>query len=62
MLLFILLEAATMYGSVSQYDGHARALVKASSTHFKGASIFLMYDYHLLQQWYGKFIIISGMF
>ena len=51
-----------MYGSVPQYDGRDRVWIKDAYAHLKGASIFLMYDYHLLQQWYGKFIIISGMF
>ena len=44
LLLFNLLEDATMYGSVPQSDGCARVWVKAASTHLKGASIFLMYD------------------
>ena len=44
MLLLSLLEAATMYGSVLQYYGHARVLVKVGSAHLKGDSICLMYD------------------
>ena len=34
-----------MYGSVSQDDGSAIVWVKVASTHLKGASIFLMYDF-----------------
>ena len=45
MLLFSLLEDATMYGSVPQSDGSTRVWVKDSSTHLKGDSIYLMYDY-----------------
>ena len=45
MLLFILLEATTMYGSVSRSDGCARVWVKDSYAHFKGASICLMYAF-----------------
>ena len=45
VLLFSLLEDATMYGSVQQYDGHDRVLVKDVYSHLKGASIWLMYDY-----------------
>ena len=33
-----------MYGSVPQYEGHARVWVKDASTHLKGVSIRLMYD------------------
>ena len=40
----MLLEAAIMYGSVLQYDGHARVCIKVVSVHLKGASIFLIYD------------------
>ena len=44
MLLFILLEATTMYGSVTQLDGHARVWDKASYANLKGYFICLMYD------------------
>ena len=44
MLLFILLDGATMYGSVPQSDEHARVWVKVASAHLKGDSICLMYD------------------
>ena len=44
MLLFSLLAAATMYGSVPHSDGCARVWVKDASTNSKGASICLMYD------------------
>ena len=41
VLLFSLFEAATMYGSVSQYDGHAIVWVEATFAHLKGDSIRL---------------------
>ena len=41
-----------MYGSVLQYDGRDTVWVKDSSTNLKGGYICLMYDCHLLQQWY----------
>ena len=44
MLFFSLLDVATMYGSVSQSDGHVRGQVKATSTHLKSTSFFLMYE------------------
>ena len=57
MFLFILLEAATMYGSVSRSNGHARVWVKVASTHLKGVSIFLMYDYPKIL----SFIAVMGL-
>ena len=45
MILFILLEVPTMYGSMSQSDGHVRVWVKVAFAHLKGTSICLMYDY-----------------
>ena len=54
---FSLLKAATMYGSVSQYDGCARVWVKVASTHLKGASICLMYDYPKIL----SFIAVMGL-
>ena len=45
MLLFSLLEATTMYGSLPQSDGHSRVWVKATSVHLKGDSICLMYEF-----------------
>ena len=45
VLLFILLEASTMYGSVPHFDGRARVWVKDASAHLKGAYIFLIYEF-----------------
>ena len=45
MLLYNLLEAASMYGSVPQSDGYVIVWDKAPYAHSKRASIFLMYAY-----------------
>ena len=45
VLLLILFGAITMYGSVPQSEGRSRVWVKATSTHLKGDSICLNYDY-----------------
>ena len=44
MLLLSLLEAATMYGSVSRYDGRARVWVNFAFAYLKWPSVCLMYD------------------
>ena len=43
MLLYSLLEAATVYESVPQFEG-STAWVKAASAHLKEAAICLTYD------------------